>query len=83
MSIFREDGIGPREAYHDLDSAGYQAAFNSRSFTWAEPSYPLTISESLFRIAGMSKPITTITIFRLVEQGSSTASLCALQSLPG
>jgi CubicO group peptidase (beta-lactamase class C family) len=41
----------------------------SRSFTWAEPSYPLTTSESMFRIASMSKPITAITIFRLVEQG--------------
>jgi CubicO group peptidase (beta-lactamase class C family) len=149
MSIFREDDIGPWEAHHGLDSAGYQAVFNqrvgqqgtvpimvqagtldgtnrfaatfaranrpetrtmriegpavpifagvdtaitnymratgtraasvsvtrrdrlvySRSFTWAEPSYPLTTPESLFRIASMSKPITAITIFRLVEQG--------------
>jgi CubicO group peptidase (beta-lactamase class C family) len=148
MSIFREDEIGPWEAHHGLDSAGYQAVFNqrvgqgmvpimvqagtpdgtnrfaavfaranrpetrtmrvegpevpifagvdtavtnymrttgtraasvsvtrqdrlvySRSFTWAEPSYPLTTSESLFRIASMSKPITAIAIFRLVEQG--------------
>ena len=32
-------------------------------------SYPLTTLESLFRIASMSKPITAIAIFRLVEQG--------------
>jgi len=149
MSIFREDDIGPWEAHHGLDSAGYQAVFNqrvgqqgmvpimvqagtldatnrfaavfahanrpetrtmriegpvvpifagvdtaiinymratgtraasvsvtrhdrlvySRSFTWAEPSYPLTTLESLFRIASMSKPITSIAIFRLIEQG--------------
>ncbi len=41
----------------------------ARSFTWAESSYPLTTIESLFRIASMSKPITAIAIFRLVEQG--------------
>lgn len=149
MSIFREDDIGPWEAHHGLDSAGYQTVFNervgqqgmvpimvqagtldgtdrfaaifaranrpetrtmrvegpaapifsgvdtaitnymrttgtraasvsvtrqdhlvySRSFTWAEPSYPLTTTESMFRIASMSKPITAIAIFRLVEQG--------------
>jgi CubicO group peptidase (beta-lactamase class C family) len=149
MSIFREDDIGPWEAHHGLDSAGYQAVFNqrvgqegmvpimvqagtldgvnrfsatfaranrpetrtmriegsavpifagvdtavtdymrttgtraasvsvtrrdrlvySRFFTWGEPAYPLTTSESMFRIASMSKPITSITIFRLIEQG--------------
>ena len=30
MSIFREDDIGPWEAHHGLDSAGYQAVFNQR-----------------------------------------------------
>ena len=41
----------------------------SRAFTWAEPAYPLTTAGSMFRIASMSKPITSIAIFRLFEQG--------------
>ena len=155
MSIFRDDEIGPWEAHHGLDSAGYQATFDqrvgqqgmapidvqaatvdgtnrfaavfaranrpeprtmrveggavpvfagvdtaivdymrttgtraasvsvtrqdrlvySRAFTWAEPPYPLTTVGSMFRIASMSKPITALAIFRLVEQGlvASTA----------
>ncbi len=41
----------------------------SRSFTWAEPTYPVTTIGAIFRIASMSKPITAMAIFRLVEQG--------------
>ena len=41
----------------------------SRSFTWAEPSYPLTTVASMFRIASMSKPLTAMAVLRLVEEG--------------
>ncbi|MFO0991265.1 MAG: serine hydrolase [Hyphomicrobiales bacterium] len=39
----------------------------ARAFTWGEPDYPITQIESTFRIASMSKPITALAVFRLVE----------------
>jgi CubicO group peptidase (beta-lactamase class C family) len=42
----------------------------ARAFTWAEPSYPVTTPASVFRIASMSKPITALAIFRLIETGA-------------
>lgn len=41
----------------------------ARGYTWAEPDYPTTQPESLFRIASCSKPLTSIAIHSLVENG--------------
>lgn len=44
----------------------------SRGYTWAEPTYPITQPDSLFRIASLSKLFTTAAIARLVESGQLT-----------
>jgi CubicO group peptidase (beta-lactamase class C family) len=43
-----------------------------RGYTWAEPTYPITQPNSLFRIASLSKLFTTAAIARLVESGQIT-----------
>ncbi len=53
----------------------------SRAFTWAEPAYPLTTLESMFRIASMSKPITAMAVFRLVEQGLMNLDAASIPAL--
>ncbi len=41
----------------------------ARGYTYAVPGYPITQPETLFRIASVSKPITSILIHQLIEQG--------------
>jgi CubicO group peptidase (beta-lactamase class C family) len=43
-----------------------------RGYTWAEPTYPITQPDSLFRIASLSKLFTTAAIARLVQSGQLT-----------
>jgi CubicO group peptidase (beta-lactamase class C family) len=42
----------------------------ARGYTWAEASYPDVQPTSLFRIASCSKPLTSIAIHRLIQQGA-------------
>lgn len=42
----------------------------ARGYTWAEPGYPITQPTSLFRIASCSKPLTSIAVHQLIEQGA-------------
>jgi len=42
----------------------------ARGYTWAEPGYPAIQPTSLFRIASCSKPLTSIAIHRLIQQGA-------------
>jgi CubicO group peptidase (beta-lactamase class C family) len=41
----------------------------AKGYTWAEPKYPKTTPESLFRIASCTKPLTSIAIFQLYKKG--------------
>lgn len=41
----------------------------ARSYTWAEPGYPVTQPTSLFRTASAFKPFTSIAIHQLIERG--------------
>lgn len=41
----------------------------ARAYTWAEPGYPVTQPTSLFRTASCTKPLTSIVIHQLIEQG--------------
>ncbi len=40
----------------------------ARSYTWAEPGYPVTTPMNSFRIASCSKPLTAIAIFQLMDR---------------
>jgi CubicO group peptidase (beta-lactamase class C family) len=40
----------------------------AHAYTWAEPGYPITQPTSLFRIASISKPLTSIAIHQLIEK---------------
>lgn len=40
----------------------------ARSYTWAEPGYPVTTPQSAFRIASCSKPLTSIAVFQLMDR---------------
>jgi len=42
----------------------------ARAYTWAEPGYPLTRPDSVFRIASLTKPLTSIRVMQLVEGGA-------------
>jgi CubicO group peptidase (beta-lactamase class C family) len=42
----------------------------ARGYTWAEAGYPTVQPTSLFRIASCSKPLTSIAIHRLIQQGA-------------
>ena len=44
----------------------------ARSYTWAEPGYPVTQPTSLFRTASATKPFTSIAIHQLIERGLLT-----------
>ncbi|MDP6929203.1 MAG: serine hydrolase, partial [Planctomycetota bacterium] len=44
----------------------------ARGYTWAENSYPVTQPTDLFRIASMSKPLTSIAIHQLIEKKQLT-----------
>ena len=45
----------------------------ARGYTWAEPGYPITQPESLFRVASCSKALTAIVIHQLIDQGKLQA----------
>ncbi|HVO43763.1 MAG TPA: serine hydrolase [Aggregatilineales bacterium] len=55
----------------------------ARGYTWAEPDYPTTQPDSLFRLASCSKPITNIGIHNAVQQGLIPAFETTIQSLLG
>lgn len=40
----------------------------ARGYTWAEPGYPVTQPTSLFRIASMSKPLTSIALHKAMSR---------------
>jgi hypothetical protein len=44
----------------------------NRGYTWAEPSYPVTQPDTLFRVASVSKIFTCAAIDRLVSSGALT-----------
>ncbi len=59
----------------------------ARSYTWAEPGYPVTTPFSAFRIASCSKPLTAIAIFQLMDRKkigflNSVKDLQGFPSLP-
>ena len=41
-----------------------------RSYTWAEPGYPITQPKSLFRLASVSKAFTAALAYELVQAGA-------------
>ncbi len=41
----------------------------AKAYTWAEPTYPVANPTSMFRMASCSKPITSIAILRLIQDG--------------
>src|SRR5262249_28883964 len=44
----------------------------ARGYTYAEPDYPAVQPTTLFRIASMTKPITSIAVHQLIEKGDLT-----------
>ena len=41
----------------------------ARGYTWAEPGYPITQPTSMFRIASLSKPVTSIATHQAIARG--------------
>lgn len=41
----------------------------ARGYTWAEPGYPVTQPTTTLRIASVSKPVTTVAIHQLIQEG--------------
>ncbi len=58
----------------------------AKAYTWAEATYPLAQPTSLFRMASCSKPITSIAIGRLIQDGlladTDTVSMIGLNPTP-
>lgn len=44
----------------------------ARGYTWAEPGYPVTQATTTMRIASVSKPVTTVAIHQLIQEGKLT-----------
>jgi CubicO group peptidase (beta-lactamase class C family) len=42
----------------------------ARGYTWAEPDYPICQPTTCFRIASVSKTVTALGIYQLIEEGS-------------
>jgi CubicO group peptidase (beta-lactamase class C family) len=60
----------------------------ARGYTWGEPSYPVTQPETMFRIASCTKPITSMAIHFLIQQGQlrltdRMQNILSLQPPPG
>ena len=55
-----EDGRIEIEGLSGASAGAMNAVVLAHGYTWAEPGYPTTQPTSLFRIASMSKPITSI-----------------------
>jgi CubicO group peptidase (beta-lactamase class C family) len=59
----------------------------AKAYTWADPTYPVANPISLFRMASCSKPITSIAIGRLLQDGlltdTDTVSMINLNPSPG
>ena len=53
----------------------------NRAYTWAEPSYPITQPNTLFRVASVSKIFTCAAIDRLVSSGALTFATQAFRFL--
>ncbi len=47
----------------------------ARGYTYAEPGYPVTRPNSLFRVASCSKPLTSIAVHRLLKEGGAGGTL--------
>jgi CubicO group peptidase (beta-lactamase class C family) len=45
----------------------------AHGYTWAEPGYPLTYPNSLFRAASCSKPLTSILVHKMLREGEGPA----------
>ncbi|GAA1762750.1 serine hydrolase [Luedemannella helvata] len=61
---------------------------HARGYTWAESDYPLTQPTTMFRLASCSKPLTSIAIHQLIQQGrlslnTTLQSVLALTPAPG
>lgn len=61
---------------------------HARGYTWAESGYPRTEPSTTFRLASCSKPITSIAIHQLIEEGrlrldTTMQSVLALTAAPG
>ena len=46
----------------------------TRGYTWAEPGYPVTQPTSLFRIASMTKPLTSIAIHQAMSRSRTVGA---------
>ncbi|MFC7483926.1 serine hydrolase [Luedemannella flava] len=55
---------------------------HARGYTWAESGYPTTQPTTMFRLASCSKPLTSIAIHQLIQQGRLTLNT-TLQSVLG
>ena len=61
---------------------------HARAFTWAENGYPTTQPTSMFRIASCTKPLTSMAIHRLIQDGQLSLTdrmqdILNLQTAPG
>ncbi len=65
-----QDFMTTRKVPHGSLAVTYQGKLvYSRSFTYAPADEPISTPKSLFRIASISKPITAIGVFQLIEDG--------------
>lgn len=51
----------------------------ARGYTWAEPGYPLTLPNSLFRVASCSKPLTSMAVHKLLREGGQAEAPLSLK----
>jgi len=78
---------------NDLDGAAIAATLDGRlifahGYTWAQPGAEVITPTYLFRIASMSKPITSVAIHQLIERGllsyeTPVAESLGLEAPPG
>jgi CubicO group peptidase (beta-lactamase class C family) len=53
----------------------------ARAFTWAESGYPISVPETTFRIASMTKPITAVTTMQLIEENKLSLDANVVEQL--
>jgi len=72
---------------HKISAGSLAITYNSRlvfarGYTWSKASSPVTRPTSLFRIASLSKPITSAGIFKLVEDNKLSLDDKVMDILP-
>lgn len=86
-AYFELDGIAQRfMTAHSIRAMSVAVARDgvliaNRGYTWAEPDYPTTEPDTLFRIASLSKIFTAAAAYQLVRAGSLTPTTPAFPFL--